>query len=284
MPIRIIFLLFVVAGLLLDVVGAEAQNFRRPAGREKPKTEPFSGDGSVVALAAGRVQMHTIADQNWMIWIAPEAVIHVIGTAEPDFLRTGMCIRFTANIDKNGKANAPVEQLTLFTPTPNAPIGVWPEGMSPSDEGYQDPNGAMGGMQGGMGNGMQGGGLAKNQPAPQFARYTVAGRITRARSGKFTVNCGRGLVEIQLAEQPEIKIDIVDYSVVKPNDRISVTKGKMFPGQMGIAQAQELTFELSEPLTLGKKKPVRTIPSRTTAPRTRPGDPQQSFWVADEEQ
>ncbi|MEE8451748.1 MAG: hypothetical protein V3R99_07525 [Thermoguttaceae bacterium] len=277
MPLRALFLSLVAAGLLLDATGADAQNFRRPTGRQKPKTERFAADGSVVAIAPGRVQIHTVSNQNWMVWIAPEAVIHVLGTAEPDFVRTGICVRFTADIDKKGKTKEPVEQLSLFTPTQHDPIGIWPEGMAPSGEEPKDRGQAMGGM--GMADGIQGGTVANNrdQPVPTFARYTVAGQITRARSGKFTVNCGRGLVEFQLAQQPEIRVDMADYSVVKPNDRVTVTKGKMFPGQIGIAQARELTFELSEPLTLRKKEPVRTVPSRTGPSRTRPGEPRQPF-------
>jgi hypothetical protein len=58
--------------------------------------------------------------------------------------------------------------------------------------------------------------------------------------------------------------------VVKPGDKISVTKGKMFVGRFGLAQAQEFTIKLTHPLGLPKKRPIRPKPAATNPPRQRP--------------
>ena len=80
----------------------------------------------------------------------------------------------------------------------------------------------------------------------------------------MTIQAGNEAVSVMLDEAPTIQVDMADCSVVKQNDRIAVTRGKMFAGQLGVAQAQEMTIELAEPLTSVKKRPVRQPPTSSS--------------------
>jgi hypothetical protein len=246
----------------------------------KPELEPFAAEGTVQAVTRGRIQMSTDSAQNWTLMVDPKAVVHVTGAAEPDFLRNGLSVRFTAELDKGGVANEKIQQLTIFTPSPENPPGVWPEGERPAAG--KGPEGELrGGIDADNGpairkapeGGRRRGSGADNGPAAAKALapgvYTVAGRITSFRKGRLTVNAGRSTVRADVAEDAKIDVDFADYSLAKQGDKISVTKGATFAGRAGLAQAQELTITLSEPLAPPKKKTVRSkVPAAEGSRRT----------------
>jgi len=235
------------------LLGALASAHAQPGRFPQPKTEPFAADGVIQAIAQGRIQILTNSNQNWLIFLDAKTVIHVTGTAEPDFLRPGLFVRFSIALDKRGNAHGKVGELTIFTPSPQQFPGIWPEGGNP-----ENPGGAGEGFGGGFGGANAGGGFG----TPDVAVYTVAGQIQPSRKGKMTVNYGRGSVQVELAEKVSIKVDFADYSVAKKGDRISIKKGRMYPGRP--------TIELSDPLTFGTKKPVRPTPLPKPRRPTRP--------------
>ncbi|MBN2474696.1 MAG: hypothetical protein JXB62_08810 [Pirellulales bacterium] len=250
-----------IAAVLGLLAPAQGQGIRRPRNDQQRQlpTEPFAADGSVEAVGRGAIRMLTTSNQVWMVWIDPKAVIHVSGTAEPDFVRPGMFIRFTAEIDKRGDAQNKIDKLTLFTPSKENPVGIWPEGAAPAAGG----EGAANEPGSGFGEDVVG------PRSPTTAVYSVAGQITGNRRGKLSVNALRAVVNIELAEKAAVAVDLADYTVAKNGDKISVSKGKMVVGRPGVAQASELNIELAQPLALpGRKKPPRTKP--TTNQRTTP--------------
>ncbi len=237
MSLRVLFTLIILSSL---TISAQAQE-------RKPETEPFAAKGTIEAIARGKIQILTNTDQQWLVGIAPEAQIEVTGTAKVDFLRPGMFVKLTADFDKRGKAAEPVGRLILFTPSQQEPIGVWPEGAAPSGDGEDQFGGEAAAAP-----------VANNRRDQGAGRYTIHGRLTGNRKGKWTVNAGTATVQFELTEQPTIDVEIADYSFAKKGDKISITRGKMFAGRMGLAQASKLSIELAEPLTLEKKKSRRT--------------------------
>ncbi len=224
-------------------------------GRKPPQIpmDPFSADGTVQAVAPGRIQILTNSNQNWLIWIDPKAKIRVTGAAEADVLRVGMFVKLTAEFDGRGQAREKVGDLTLITPTAQEPVGAWPEGKrGDAEDEQEEPSGRP-----------------PRTGRQTFAAYTVAGRITGLRKGRLTVHCGRGGVfRCELSEQPRIKVDFADYTVAQKDSKISITQGKMPRGTFGVARASVLNIKLNEPLTWKKKRPIRN--KRT--PSKRPAD------------
>ncbi len=277
----------VATGLLFPAYGQLIRPGRdmRAGKGVKPKLEPFAAEGRIRAVIPGRmkmpgrIQILTDSTQNWLVLVDPKTIVRVVGTAEPDFLRAGMFIRFTAEVDNRGMAKEKLKQLTIFTPSQQNFPGIWLEGQGPADdkpaEGERRFGTGIGGVPPvGHANASPNGRAAGK--APTSGVYSIAGQITRSRKDRLTVNAGRAAVRVQLAEDPKIDVDFADYSVAKPGDRISVTKGKMFAGRIGLAQAQELTIKLSKPLSLAKNKPVRPKPPPKKRPRRQPQkvDPQ----------
>jgi hypothetical protein len=259
------FAVCICAGLL---VAAHGQGLRPeknlPAAKiVKPELGAFTAEGTIQAVTRGRIQMATDAAdaaRSWTVMIDPKATVRVTGSAEPDFLRPGLFVRFTAELDKGAVAKEKVQQLTIFSPSPENQPGVWPEGEAPSGK----P--AEGGSR--RGGGAAGGPVAGKPLEP--GAYTVAGRVTSFRKGRLTVNAGRSTIRADVAEDAKIDVDFADYSVAKPGDKISVTKGTIFPARPGLAQALDLTIQLSEPLALPKKKPARSKPPAAEGSRRTP--------------
>ncbi len=250
---------------LLSTVDAQV-NRRRQGGRnQQPKTEPFAAKGVIEAVARDRIQIMTDTEQRWMIFIDPKAVVHVIGTAAPEFLGPGLFVKFSADFDKRGKAKEKVKKLAIFTPMQEMDIGYWPEGMAPV---AAEP-GAKGGADDGGGEGF--GGAAPGADAQPSSIYTVHGQIRGNRKGKLTVATARASFQIEMAEEPEIAVDFNNFLVAKKGDKISITKGKMYAGRLGMAQALEMSIQLSEKLGV-PKKPTRRQPAKATSRRPKKED------------
>ena len=253
------------------VAPADAQGFRRPGDRRAPEIpmDPFAAEGTIQAVMPPRIHMLTNSNQNWMIWVDPKAKVQVTGTAEADFLKAGMFIRFSVELDKRGKAQDKVSQLTIFAPSEESPVGIWPEGAGPLVGPAEDNlGGGFGGFGGDEGQ-AKGRGVGSGK-ASLAGLYSIAGQLRGVRKGKLTVYAGRGMVQIELADKPSINVDFADYSVAKKGDKISVTRGKMPRGGMGLAQANELKIEVAQPLSSGRKKPVRTKPPTPERPTRQP--------------
>jgi hypothetical protein len=254
MFLRLLSAVCICAGLFVAAHGQGLRAEKKPPAAKvvKPEPQAFTEKGTIQAVTRGRIQMATDATEaakSWTVMIDPKTVVHVTGSAEPDFLRAGLFVRFTAELDKSAVAKEKVQQLTIFSPSPANQPGVWPGGEAPSGD-----KPAEGGSR-------RGGGAARGAVASKALEagvYTVAGRITGFRKGRLMVNAGRSTVRADVAEDAKIDVDFADYLAAKPGDKISVTKGMILPARPGLAQAQELSIQLSEPLALPKKKPARS--------------------------
>ena len=245
---RHLIVVLMTAGLLVPLCASAQQRRRKPP---QMPTESFAATGTIEAIGQGVFRVLTTSDQQWMIWVDQKTKIHVTGTAEADFVRPGMFIKFKADVDKNGNALAKGGNLTLFTPSLENPVGIWPEGAGSDDAEENNPG-------------------ADVEPDADATKslgvFTIAGQITDERRGKMTVNAMRGVVTIELAEKPKIDIALADGSLARPGDKVTI-KGKRPVGRMGVAQATELNIVLAQPLAMpGKKKP----PRKPAPPRRRP--------------
>ena len=256
MIFRHLFVVCIVAGLLSP---ARAQGQRG----ERPKPEPFAAEGTIEAMSRQGFRILTTSNQHWAVFVDQKTVIQLTGTAVPEFLRPGLFVKFTAEFDKRGKATEAVKKLTIFTPEQPTDVGFWAEGAAPETAapgGNLKPRGGFGAPAD-----------AANALAP--SRFTVHGQIRGGRKGLLTVDSGRGTFQFKMDEEPEIAVDMTvkfaACTVVKKGDKISITKGKMPPGMMamgqqtGMARAEKMSIELSEPLG----QPKKTVPRRKT---TRP--------------
>jgi len=274
--------LSVVALFALLILGvsppAHAQNRRNPAAMQ-PQTEPANINGTVDGVMPGRIRLLDGTNQPWLVAVPNNAKVHVAGTAKADFLRSGIFVEFKGEIDNRGTVKEKVGELTIVTPTQERPMGIFPGDSKAGDAKPGEDQGGfgagMGGPAGGPGGGKAGGktggkaGGKRGGPAggtPDGGACRVVGRVANCKGNKLGINAGRGIVQIELADEPTINVESADYTLACKGDKISV-KGAMMRGSAGLAQANEVKIELAEPLSGIKKKPTPTKPEPKRPPK-----------------
>ncbi len=231
--------------LLLVLATARADLLYAQFGATQPKPSPVEASGTVEAVAPMMVKLTTSANQTWVFRLNPKAEIHVTGTAEADFLRPGLFVEFTADLDRKGNAANKVSELAIFTPTMQKFPGLFPVGGAfgekPEPGAKRDPNATT--------------------------SYKVLGRITTIKKEDITVHTGRGMVKFELGDSPKITVDIADFSVVQQGDKIKLRGSS---AQEGFGEASEVNVEMSQPLSGAKKKPGHKPDEKPDGPGDKP--------------
>ena len=216
---RTIVLCAAAAGVMLScTLPASAQRRRQQPVVVKVKT--YRMEGSIVGVRPGLIQCADEKGKPYLIKLDRERTKRVVvsGTAEPGFLRAGLFVRFTALLDKRGKPTEPVAEMTIFDPRDGFTMGVFPDDPT-------DPNGP----------------------------YLVAGQIREMKRGKVTLAAGNRKVQFELAESPQIGVEVSDYSLARRGDSIQVTGiGRPERPQELIGTIVEI--KLSQPLSGPQKK------------------------------
>jgi hypothetical protein len=267
---------------------ALAQIRRPPGGGQNQKGQPFDGEGTIDAVGMGRIQMTTTTNQKMLVFVPPNASVRLTGTATADFLHPGLCVEFTAEVNKNGVAKDTISQLTIFTPTQETQVGLYPEGAAikgkkgdgegpaakfggdpgigfgePPAKGTKGKAGRKGKQLGGgdaadpfgsldapagKKGGARKGGAGSGVQLPGVC--TVRGKITVCHGTNLKVNYGKGVVTAELDDNPQISVDMADCSMAVKGDKISV-KGQSLNKMV---QAETVKIESAQPLSGGGKK------------------------------
>jgi hypothetical protein len=205
-------------------------------------------EGTVVSVAAGEIVIsghlpagkdgkETPEDTNWTVE-TPQTTIRVSGDAKPDYLKAGQTVQFTATIEEGEATEKTVEikdkiqELTIVTPPAHAARGTTPAHKTPKKS---DSEGA-----------------ASTPAGPQ----AVVGRLAAIHEHKWPVRFGNKTLQIQLADDVKIHVDMTGPSVrrlISPGDKISV-EGQMIRNKPGRCQASDIHVTLSHPLTGAKGK------------------------------
>src|SRR5262249_14311485 len=77
--------------------------------------QKLDGAGRVEGVAAGALKVNVNGMQG-VVQPGAKCRVEVTGLADPEFLRPGILVRFSAEIGKNGKATAPLNTLEIVTP------------------------------------------------------------------------------------------------------------------------------------------------------------------------
>ena len=112
--------------------------------------------------------------------------------------------------------------LTIFSPNESRKVGIFREGF------------AEGGKEAGA-----------------TTQYLVSGQLASFRNGKMSVVVGGRRVQIAVADDVKIKVDVSDPSLAQKGDKIEV-RGHYF--QKGAVFGEIVAIELSQPLVGASKK------------------------------
>ena len=173
--------------------------------------------------------------------IAPDKAckIDVTGTADPAFLslKSGLMVKFNAQIDKKGRATAPLNELEIVT-------------MQTANEKEGDSEK----------------GSAKKPAASALGPGIILGHVTEYKNNELTVQTTDGQqVKAELGANPAIKVHVSEFrGFAQPGDKVDV-KGYFVPAQPSKAMAREMKITLSSPLGSdpSKKKPQAKSTSTT---------------------
>jgi hypothetical protein len=156
--------------------------------------------------------------------------IGIEGTARPDFLKPGMLVSFTADVDKKGAVDEPITELAIISPSETNTPGIFPEDRENKDS----------------------------------TRFFVRGTVRSYKEGKLNVNAGGKQISGELPDEANIKLESSDLNLARQGDEVTV-EGRLvseYNGEgnnikPGVVFGEKIDIKLSEPLTKDsfKKKP-----------------------------
>ncbi len=220
-----------------SIPGRKSKNASADARIPKELKTQFQGAGTVDAVVPGGLRVNA-AGANWLVKFDKNCKIEVTGSADPSFLRPGLLVRFTADIDKKGKTTAPLNELEIVSPQ-NAMVFARARATAaakgPSEAGEEGETPEATGM---------------------------VGRITAVKNGELTIETGGGSIRATLGPNPAVKVNANDYTLAQQGDKVDV-KGWFI--QAPDAVAQDVKITLSTPL--GGSKKAASKPAEKPADR-----------------
>jgi hypothetical protein len=219
---------------------------------------PINIDGTVTGISQGAILVNDKTNIAWKVTVPNDATIHVTGMATVEYLKTGLTVDFKAEFDDKGAIKDKVSELSLVSATAEA-------------GGITAGGGDVGADVGGKST--KHGPAAKSttksaavKGVPPAGSCHVVGKLN-AKNGKYTVQV-HGVthpIDLPLADQTTIKVDLADFSLAAQGDTITVagmgTRPTLTRGTRGantapgMVQATDVKIEMAEQLTGTKKKP-----------------------------
>jgi len=183
-----------------------------PAGQQPQQPTAADVKGKIVDMNpnTGIISMLDAQEQLYMVKVDPKHTSIVVqGTADASYLRPGVFVRFETELDKKGAGTADVTAFELYTPKEEFEVGI-----------------------------------ASKEIGQTSGPVIVAGQIRGLKKKKLTVLAGNDQVTVTVSEEPEVKINTRDLSMVRPLDEIWV-KGR-YAAQGGIL-ADSIKVDLQPP-------------------------------------
>ena len=240
-------------------------------------SQPVTQDGTVEKIVPGGVVMTTKDGPAINVVVGPATKLHLTGSATADFIKAGVAVEFTAELDMKYTAKEKVTSLTAITLTAERRAGLFPQGAAGAGPAAQNNFGFPAG----------GDGVADPAPAEKGAKkaekpkaadavklpgtFVVRGTVRSYKDGELTVKTGKGTVKAALADDVQIAVNLAEISHAKKGDAIAVRgrgprQGQQ--GQQGTIQADSVTIQAAAPLT----GPKKAAPKEAAASKDGPGD------------
>lgn len=215
-------------------------------------------NGKLDAASGNRLKITGDDGQDYLVSLNQQSTIDYEGTAEPEFLRPGMLVRFTCSFDTNGQPQQAVSELEIFQPMQRRRMrpdemqkqtpGIYPVVAPEARQQSQQPQHQR-----------------RQQPAPQqppasaeaTQEYRIVGKVMGIEQGRMQVMAGNRPVMVEL--EPELKVTVAsgDLTFSNPGDQIKVS-GLVNAAQPNFIQAESVRIEGAEPL----KPPEQFAPNK----------------------
>ncbi len=226
-----------VGGLLVALAAPLAFAQQDP---DRPPDQKALDDKGSIEGVEGPLLTTKLERGDWVLTVSPQTMVHVTGTAEPDYLHPGVFVKFSGEIDKKGVLQKELEAVEIFTPVAKGGVGIF---ENATDD-------------------------AKVVRAPsEGATYEFRGRVASYKPGELVLTAGSKKIFAKTAGTLNVAVNTSDLGMAQAGDSVVVTgwytdEQKPDAGQMrpGYAAAATLTITLSKPLAPTKK--TRAAPTR----------------------
>ena len=247
--------------------------------------------GTLVSASQNQIQLSTNTNQTIYVMIVPDTQVSVTGTAEQDYLKSGVAVEFVADVAKGGVVKEKIKHLTVFSPTTDRPVGLFPPDFSiPDTKGEKGergdkanplaPDPGLGEAppakarkpRGNTETDPQGGDLFTSKPGKGQnsvprppGTFTVRGTIKMCKNGAIKLAAGRTAITGELGDDATIDVDMADIRIAQRDDKVTVN-GITTQARPNMMMAEAIKIELANPLSGAKKRPGR--PAKTPAAHT----------------
>jgi hypothetical protein len=234
MPQRIASILF--PALLIATVVCAQQGERQ---RENVRAK-----GKLKGVRPGLLAVETSEGEQWLVKVdARPQNISFVASADPNWLRPGMLVKFKNTFDAKGKPQATVRQLEVISPRTDTKLGLIAGSSLGSANVFSDEE------------------PKKKKKAPKTKSFTVAGTLRGLKNRKLVVAAGRTLVKSELDEKAKISVDVADYSLGREGDSIELSgwyylgrKDRVYATRISISSSRMLGEEVPTKGTKKKEK------------------------------
>ena len=191
-----IFSLVALAAFFFATTNANAQ-------QQPPPKETLRGDGTVIAMGAGKIQVALKDGKKWVIFM-PDAAeyIEVSGTAVLPWLKRGMYVSFAGLFDAKGAQKTEIKDLLVFQPNKDTKLGPQRDGIAGANKNLFDGN--------------------PNPNAVQASRFLISGRLVNINNGKMVVEAPGFQTKVSLAKEMTIRVKSHNPSLIRVGDKVNV--------------------------------------------------------------
>lgn len=204
--------------------------------------QDFKGSGEFDMLAGSAGFVAELDGTRVSLAFEPKGKpkIEVTGTATPESLAPGMCVKFKGDFDKKGEGKGEVKELEIFTPGEKEPLAATPT------------SGAVDLSE------------SKKGSASTFpTSYDIAGRITGTKNGGIIVACPGLTVHALVSQDAKIKVNVADLRFASAGDKIEVHGWTGIMKGRPVAYATEVKVQMANPLPGPAQKKKVTHPAKT---------------------
>ncbi len=221
----------------------------RPAARGQFQA-PFNSleyedDATVELVERSAIKIRDSKNDDWILQFNNDTKIRVTGEADREWVRQGVHVKFTGEVDKKGALQKDVEEIEIISAEDRSSLGLF----TPAEG--DTPGKAVRGSAAGT--------------------FVIKGKLAKLRDGQMLVLAGGRPLTGHLSDECKVKLDIDDPTLAQAGDSAKV-KAWYFENQRpvsafnrpGQALAEEITITLARPLAYTGKK------ARSTAKNVKP--------------
>lgn len=201
------------------------------AQQKKPEKTPIRTGATIKGMAPGGLYVMSDKGDQYAVKL-PNRGKNIVyeGTADASWLRPGMLVEFTGNLNRRGQAVDAIRELLVFTPSEEHSPGLQSETGGIAGDLFSEP-------------------AAKGaKRAPETAPFRVAGALKSIRRNRLEVLAGNSRVEAELADNAKIRCELADLSLVREGDSV-VIDGWFYPMDKTVIYANKLTISGAQTLT-----------------------------------